>query len=855
MTSQRRVCLTLGIVLAIAAGPAVAQVAIVDRPDTAAKYDHYAANRPPLSPSPVVRLPLGAVRPAGWLKRQLELQADGFHGHLTEISGFLNKENNAWLSKTGEGERGWEEVPYWVKGFIGCAYLLDNERMIQEANIWIEGALNSQQEDGWFGPDKGRTGAATDLKGREDLWPNMIMLFCLQTYYERTSDPRVLKLMEKYFRYLSTVPEEKFLVGYWPAMRGGDQLYSILWLYNITGQPWLLDLAHKTHRRTARWDTVTDTPGREIVNWHNVNIAQAFREPAVYWMLSQNADHLAATEQVWSKIRELYGQVPGGMYGADENTRPGYNGPRQAIETCGIAEEMLSDGLLISATGDPIWAERCENAAFNTYPASMTADLKALRYLTAPNQPQSDHTNKAPGVQNGGPMFHMNPHDHRCCQHNSGHSWPYFTQHLWYAAPGNGLAAYLYAPCEVQAQVADGVTAKIVEETRYPFEEQITFKVSLPKTAAFPLYLRIPAWCDQAQLTLNGEPLAATLPAGKLAKIERTWKDGDQLVLALPMQVKLTTWTNNRGTVSVNRGPLTYSLQIKEEYKRHGGTDEWPAWDIFPGSPWNYGLVLSDAGPATFQVVQADWPADNQPFCNEAVPVRLTAKAKRIPNWILDPRLRQRSHPAAGQVDGARGDGDPDPDGRRSAADLGVSRDRQRPGGAGVAGAAAAQAVAVQGQRLALLRQRHGRRRRRRPGTAELQRPRDSASDLVAAARHGRVGAIRLWQGEGGFRGFGVLVRRHGRRPMPRAASLETAVPRRPGMETGRRGVGIRRLEGPLQSRHVHPGDHRRVTHRGATPAGVLRRRLGVESRTEFRRSPESHAVAKSAETKLAGRI
>ena len=607
MTIRRRICLTLA--FAIATGPAVAQVTIVDRPDTTAKYEHYVANRAPLAPSPVVRLPMGAVRPAGWLKRQLELQADGFHGHLTEISGFLNKKNNAWLSKTGAGERGWEEVPYWFKGFIGCAYLLDNERMIQEANIWIEGALNSQQEDGWFGPDKGRTGAATDLKGRDDLWPNMIMLFCLQTYYERTSDPRVLKLMEAYFRYLSAVPEEKFLVGYWPAMRGGDQLYSILWLYNITGQPWLLDLAHKTHRRTARWDTVTDTPGREIVNWHNVNIAQAFREPATYWMLSQNAGHLAATEQVWGKIRQLYGQVPGGMFGADENARPGYNGPRQAIETCGIAEEMLSDGLLISATGDPVWAERCENAAFNTYPASMTADLKALRYLTAPNQPQSDHTNKAPGVQNGGPMFHMNPHDHRCCQHNSGHSWPYFTQHLWYAAPGNGLAAYVYAPCEVQAQVADGVTARIVEETRYPFEEQITFKVSLPKTAAFPLYLRIPAWCDQAQLTLNGEPVPATLPAGKLAKIERTWKDGDQLVLALPMQVKLTTWTNNRGTVSVNRGPLTYSLQIKEEYKRHGGTDEWPAWEILPTTPWNYGLVLDGPGGPGLRIAERRSPA------------------------------------------------------------------------------------------------------------------------------------------------------------------------------------------------------------------------------------------------------
>jgi hypothetical protein len=228
--------------------------------------------------------------------------------------------------------------------------------MIDEAKIWIEGALNSQQADGWFGPDKGRTGIATDLKGRDDLWPNMIMLYCLQTYFERTGDARVPELMTKYFRYLANLPEEKMLVGYWPTMRGGDQLYSILWLYNRTGEKWLLDLAEKTHRRTARWDVVTDTPGREIANWHNVNITQAFREPATYWLLSKDEKELNATDAVWRKVRELYGQVPGGMFGADENARRGYTGPRQAMETCGIAEEMLSDETLIEVTGNPIWA-------------------------------------------------------------------------------------------------------------------------------------------------------------------------------------------------------------------------------------------------------------------------------------------------------------------------------------------------------------------------------------------------------------------------------------------------------------------------------------------------------------------
>ena len=95
-------------------------------------------------------------------------------------------------------------------------------------------------------------------------------------------------------------------------------------------------------------------------------------------------------------------------------------------------------------------------------------------------------------------------------------------------------------------------------------------------------------------------------------------------------------WTDNRNTVSVSRGPLTYSLQIKEEYRRSGGTDAWPAWDIFPASPWNYGLAADTA--SNFTVVKAAWPADDQPFRNEAAPVKLTATARKIPNWTLDPR-------------------------------------------------------------------------------------------------------------------------------------------------------------------------------------------------------------------------
>jgi hypothetical protein len=264
--------------------------------------------------------------------------------------------------------------------------------------------------------------------------------------------------------------------------------------------------------------------------------------------------------------------------------------------------------------------------------------MKCLRYLTSPNLPQSDHKSKAPGVENGGPMFEMNPHDHRCCQHNGGHGWPYFNHHLWYAAAGDGLAAYLYAPCQVTAKVAGGVGVTITEDTRYPFEESVRFRVAPDRAVRFPLYLRIPDWCEKAALRINGRDPGAALPAGKVAQIDREWKPGDLVTLLLPMTIRLHEWTENRDTISVERGPLTYSLKIDEKYVRHGGTDAWPAYDILPGSAWNYGLEIDPKRPADSLRVEArDYPDNDRPFTHDA-PITIKAKARRISNWTLDSR-------------------------------------------------------------------------------------------------------------------------------------------------------------------------------------------------------------------------
>jgi len=115
--------------LLVTSGSAVAAdiVKVVDKPDTDETNNYYAGNRQPLLPSPLIKLPCGAIKPQGWLRKQLELEADGFVGHLGEISGYLRKEGNAWLSPTGEGHSGWEELPYWLRGITSLGYVLGDK--------------------------------------------------------------------------------------------------------------------------------------------------------------------------------------------------------------------------------------------------------------------------------------------------------------------------------------------------------------------------------------------------------------------------------------------------------------------------------------------------------------------------------------------------------------------------------------------------------------------------------------------------------------------------------------------------------------------------------------------------------
>jgi len=591
----------------------------------------YTGNRTPLRPVPFYKLAIGSIQPRGWLRHQLELSREGMVGRLGEISPWLRKEGHAWLSRDGRGHSAWEELPYWLKGYGDLGYVLQDPQIIQEAKVWIEGMLASQDETGWFGPRD----LQKSLEGKPDLWPHMVMLNVLQSYHEYSGDPRVLTCMSRYFRWLNQQPPQTFSAGYWPRMRWGDNLESVYWLYNRTGEAFLLDLAKKIYENMQDW-----TSG--VHNWHNVNIAQGFRTPAIYFLQSGSFQHREAAERNYQQVMDLYGQFPGGGFVGDENSRRGYTDPRGGIETCGIVEFMHSFEMLTRITGDPVWAERCEEIAFNSFPAALTPDQRALHYITCANQVQLDRHNKAPGIQNSGTMFSYSPFEvYRCCQHNVSHGWPYYAEELWLATADRGLCASLYAECDVKARVGNsGQEVTVQERTDYPFSDTVTFTLQTGNPVAFPFYLRLPSWCKNPSVTINGQRLSPKSGNRGYLSINRTWKNGDTVVLRLPMQLTVRRWKAQKNAVSVDYGPLSFSLQIKEHWEKYGNRHpQWPEWEVFPASDWNYGLALPESQPASaLELVRRPGPLPRQPWTADTSPLLVRAQARKIPAWQMDVR-------------------------------------------------------------------------------------------------------------------------------------------------------------------------------------------------------------------------
>ncbi len=343
------------------------------------RNQHYPSNRAPLVPSVYVPLPLGSVKPSGWLRGQLEGWASGMTGQLDEVWPDVGRDNG-WLG--GDGDV-WERGPYWLDGLVPLAWTLQDHRLIEKAQRWIDATLDSTRPDGFFGPggDHVQRGSTRAVPG-EDWWPRMVMLKVLQQYHEATSDGRVLELMTNYFRLQHRELPAKPLDHYtfWGQRRGGENLASIHWLYNRTGEESLLDLGELVFQQTEDWARRFTT---DQGIWHVVNTAMGIKQPGIWYQQSGEEHYLEAIEQGLHYLMTSHGQVEG-IWSGDEMLHG--TDPTQGVETCAVVEYMFSLESLLPITGSVRHADRLERVAYNALPAALSPRFVGRHYYQCPNQ-------------------------------------------------------------------------------------------------------------------------------------------------------------------------------------------------------------------------------------------------------------------------------------------------------------------------------------------------------------------------------------------------------------------------------------------------------------------------------------
>ena len=612
-------------------------------------------NRAPLVEKPYLALPLGTIKPHGWLKEQLQRMASGMTGNLDSIYPAVVGERNGWLGGDGDG---WERGPYWIDGLLPLAYILDDENLKSKAQKWIDWVLENQAEDGYMGPvpfkTKPKYEPGLQRGNRTDWWPKMVMLKVLQQYYEATNDKRVIAVMTNYFAYqLKELPNRPLdATTFWAGRRGADNLMVVYWLYTITGDDFLLELGDLVHEQTFPWTDVflNKLPTEKAIkphtffgmkgypydsleiaqshisqtgSMHTVNLAQGLKQPIVRYQQETDKKFLDAPLTALNDLKTYHGQ-PSGLYGGDEPLHG--NAPTQGIEFCTISESMFSLETNLQITGNTRYADLLERIAYNALPTQADDDFMSRQYFQAANQTEltdkiktsfesenHKYTDFVFGTVTGYP----------CCTTNMHQSWPKYVQNLFYATADGGVAALLYASSEVSLKVANDIDLKITEQTQFPFREDVNFMMELSETATFPFHLRIPEWTSKPVVKINGEEVAFSQQQNIII-INREWNNNDTLTLILPMTLRTSKWYKE--AITLERGPLVYALKVTDNRMEKYRNDNYGAFtEVYPSSPWNYGLLKSELKDlnTSVKVNLESWDG-RYPWNIENAPISLT---------------------------------------------------------------------------------------------------------------------------------------------------------------------------------------------------------------------------------------
>lgn len=526
----------------------------------------------------------GEVKPEGWIKKQLTIQAQGLGGHLDEV--WPDVRDSKWI---GGNREGWERVPYWLDGFIPLAWLLDDENLKQRSRKYMDAIIARQEEDGWICP------CDYDERRSYDLWSGILIAKVLAMYADFTGETaaeeslyRLLKNMWIFTRHCT--------LHNWAAMRWFEALIPICWMYERRPEDWMLRLAYRFEQQGFHYGSLF-SPFRDArpervwtYSTHVVNLAMAIKQDALMSRLhGGNPDAFA--DKMLADLFEHHGMAVHHFTG-DECLMG--NSPIQGSELCGVVEAMYSYEWLLSVSGNPKWGDFLEKLAFNALPAAFTKDMWAHQYDQMTNQVRCERLPEDHVVfGTNGPESHLyglEP-NYGCCTANFGQGWPKFAMSIFMKSD-NGIACTLPVPGKVNTVIA-GAKVSCQIETNYPFDDKVVYTVHSDEPVEFELMIRVPGTAKSARI--NG----MEVKTGEFYKIQKSWSGHEKIVLEMQQAISIDKRPRNMGALW--RGPLLYSVAIEGQWKKHEYISNnverkfpYCDYEVTPLSAWNYGFYGSD---------------------------------------------------------------------------------------------------------------------------------------------------------------------------------------------------------------------------------------------------------------------
>lgn len=558
------------------------------------------------------------IKPAGWLYKQLKIQAEGLSGNLDKI--WPDIRDSRWIGKDRDG---WERVPYWLDGFVPLAYLLEDENLISRAKKYIDAIIAGQKSDGWICP------CEDSERGRYDLWAYFLICKVLCLYADCSGEEeRIEKVLTRALKRLMFHIRGNTLFN-WASARYFECFIPIFWLYERTKEEWLIYLAHMLKVQGANYralfeDWRDQTPHTDWnFQTHVVNLAMAIKAEVLGARISSKEDAIENAENFAKSMLQKLFKYHGTVYGhftGDENLSG--DSPIQGSELCSIVEAMYSYEQIFAVTGNSVWLDRAEMLGYNALPATISPDMWTHQYDQMVNQ-------MACVRFMGRPIFGTNSQEAHlfglepnfgCCTANFNQGWPKLALSTFMRSD-SGILSAVIAPSRLSTSI-DNKAVYVRLDTEYPFKNTATYTINCPEGAEFELAIRIPGCVKYA--TVGGKKVGS----GEIYRIKKNWKGEEIIAVSYEFEIELIK--RPRDMWALRRGPFIYSLSIEEEWVKHeyirdGVERKYPYCDyeIYPRSKWNYAFCSDNFEVCEHEIGDIPFSSSNPPVTIETQGVEI----------------------------------------------------------------------------------------------------------------------------------------------------------------------------------------------------------------------------------------